>query len=174
MIALLASYSAISLLSLIVAFIVLVVTSLTDLKTKEVPDYVSGFAIISGLVFKTFYFALNPDFNLFILFAGIVGLVTTFSLLLYRAGQWGGGDLKLMIGLVLLLPFESLTPLPLMIIFFLAFPFVAGAYGVLGSTLLIARNPKKFWDSFKKKVLRTISIAVIILGFSLFLLPKSA
>ncbi len=83
--------------------------SISDLKTREVPDYLSYSLIGLGVLYRILWSAsLFPD-ELFISVLTIPALVSLlfgiFSYLLYKTGQWGGGDVKLMIAAAWLLGF---------------------------------------------------------------------
>ncbi len=71
--------------------------SLFDLKTREVPDYLSYFLLGSGVLYRIMWFFESFDLNILFypfLLSFIFGI---FSYILYKSGQWGGGDVKLII-----------------------------------------------------------------------------
>jgi len=82
-----------------IAFLFIGIGSLTDLKTREVPDYINYLLIFSAIILRLMLSILNNDLKVFI--DGVLGLSLMFllSALLFFTGQWGGGDSKLLIGL---------------------------------------------------------------------------
>lgn len=130
------------LLQLLVAFAALVIGTLTDLKTREVPDYLSFFLLAAGFGMAVFFSILSWSFNP--LLSSLLGFVVFFllSLVLFYTGQWGGGDAKLFIGLGALLgvPLPSLSFSALLFSFpflFLAASFFFG--GLIGLGYLIVQ-----------------------------------
>jgi len=90
-------------LLMIVTLVVLVVGSVADLKTREVPDWLNFAAIIIALVTRALYSLVEWDYT-FIL-EGVLGFAAMFILActLYYLGQWGGGDSKMLMALGALL-----------------------------------------------------------------------
>jgi len=82
-----------------IAFLVLLIASYTDLKTREVPDWVNfgligiGFGV--NLLFSIIFFKIN------FIIASVVGFAVFFALawIMFYTGQWGGGDSKILMGL---------------------------------------------------------------------------
>src|SRR3989338_1524514 len=85
-------------ISYAVSFVVLLIGSFTDLRTREVPDWLNYGLVISGVglnllfsaVYSTPYFIINS----------IIGLSIFFGIayIMFYSGQWGGGDSKMMMG----------------------------------------------------------------------------
>src|SRR3989344_3937659 len=88
-----------SIISFCLAFIVLFIGSITDLKTREVPDWLNYGLIISGIGLNLLFSAIysNPSF----IINSIIGLAIFFGIayIMFYAGQWGGGDSKMLMGL---------------------------------------------------------------------------
>jgi len=136
-----------------IAFLVLLIGSYTDLRTREVPDWLNfgligtgfGISLLFSIIFLKSNFIINS----------IVGFVILFIIawVMFYSGQWGGGDSKILMGLGALIGID---------IFSGKFPFLAGflinalligaIYGILWSIFLIIRNWKKFAKSFKKNI----------------------
>ncbi len=74
-----------------------IIASYTDIKTKEIPNLLTLSMIFLGLLFFTFSFYGNWIF--------FIPLLTSYIIiwLIWRAGMWGGGDAKLIMGLISLL-----------------------------------------------------------------------
>ncbi|MEM3374738.1 MAG: A24 family peptidase [Candidatus Woesearchaeota archaeon] len=86
-------------ITIIIAFIYLIIGSYTDIRTLEVPDWISYSLISVGFFFNlilSFYYN-NSQFILNSLFGFLISLI--FGILLYYSGQWGGGDSKVLFGL---------------------------------------------------------------------------
>ncbi len=133
-----------------IAFLALLIGSYTDIKTREVPDWVNFGLIGTGfgvnMLFSIIYWKTN-----FVL-ASIVGFAIFFALawLMFYAGQWGGGDSKILMGLGALIGIDFFAK-KFFLAHFLINALVIGAlYGILWSIFLIIKNKKKFYKSFKK------------------------
>src|SRR3990167_2985130 len=81
------------------SFTALLIGSITDLKTREVPDWVNYGLIISGVGLNLLFSIIYSDF--FYIISSIVGLGIFFGIayIMFYAGQWGGGDSKMLMGL---------------------------------------------------------------------------
>ena len=93
------------LILVIVVVFVLLISSIIDMKTREVPDELSIGLIAVAVILKilhayeidNFLILLNSLFG-FLIFLGI-------SLIMYYTRQWGGGDAKLFMALGIALPY---------------------------------------------------------------------
>src|SRR3989338_3440310 len=83
-----------SIISFCLAFVVLLIGSITDLKTREVPDWVNYGLIISGIGLNLLFSIILQDRSYII--NSILGLSIFFGIayVMFYAGQWGGGDSK--------------------------------------------------------------------------------
>ena len=164
---------------LILAFVVVLVlfiSSIIDIKTREVPDELSLGLIIFAVILKVIqaYFS-----GWGILMASLIGFAVFLgiSLVMYYSRQWGGGDAKLFMAIGIALPYfpEKLSFLNpnisanfLLIIFIntLLFGFV---YGMGYITYLYYKNKLKIKFKAKRHFL-LMSIALVIA--SLFFNPE--
>jgi Flp pilus assembly protein protease CpaA len=157
-----------------VTFIVLLVSSYTDLKTREVPDMISYGLIFAGLGLRVIY---SFDLGWPVLVSGLLGFVVCFgvSLLFYYAGQWGGGDSKLLMGMGAVIgityPFEAGSFMLLW--YFMALLFLGAIYGVFWMAWLAFKNKKEFVITFKKKLEKLKIVHYVSLGLSVALLLVS-
>ncbi|MFH0869802.1 MAG: prepilin peptidase [archaeon] len=173
------------LVGIVIGFIAILFAAVCDIRTREVPDWLNysllafaiGNAIILSINSSSWSFILNAA-------AGLVfGLVIGLSM--FYAGQWGGGDSKLIIGLSALIGINislllALKAVPLIVIFFVDLMIVGAVYG-LGYSLVIAfLNFRKCKDAalefIKKKemiALRMIILLLILVSFGNFLLKRS-
>ena len=83
----------------IVSFIALFVGTITDLKTREVPDWVNYGFIFSGVGLNLLFSIIYSNSSFII--NSIVGLAIFFGIayIMFYAGQWGGCDSKMIMGL---------------------------------------------------------------------------
>ncbi|MDP3765233.1 MAG: A24 family peptidase [Nanoarchaeota archaeon] len=134
----------------ILALLVLIIGSYTDIKTREVPDWVNfgligmGFGV--NALFSVVYWKID-----FIL-GSIIGFGIFFAIAwaMFYFGQWGGGDSKMLMGLGAMV---GITFQQKFILHFLANAMIVGAlYGILWSIYSIVKNRKKFSKSFKKNM----------------------
>jgi Flp pilus assembly protein protease CpaA len=168
---------------LIIAFVALVAGTITDIRKREVPDWVSFGLIFAGIGLRLVYSSVTFDW--IYLIDGLLGLSAFVALgyLMFYAGQWGGGDSKLLMGLgaVIGLPL-SLQPLPLLLVFLVNVIFFGSFYGMVYSLVLAFRHWKKVVYNYKRimstkifKRIRHVSLvivamlaAVIIFRYSFF------
>lgn len=156
---------------LFIAFLGLLYGSYTDIKTREVPDWVSYSLIISGLGLRALYSAINLDWAFLI--SGLIGFGIFFALawILFYTGQWGGGDAKVLMGLGALIGFE-LTPFTFLISFFINLLLVGALYGIIWSIYLAIKNKNKFSKEFRKlsNKIKRIKMIMFVLVFLIIIL----
>lgn len=86
-------------IELVIVFIALIIGSITDLKKREVPDFLNfslialgfGIAVIKSLFDSSFYPVIYSSLGFIIALA--------IALLMFYTGQWGGGDAKMLMGI---------------------------------------------------------------------------
>ena len=156
----------------------LIVASIFDIKTREVPDLLNYGLIFAGIGLRFIYSAVTFDWSF--LLAGLAGLGVFFALalILFYAGQWGGGDSKLLMGMGALFGikfnlnsfFEN--SVDNFIINFIINMFIAGAiYGFIWSSGLLIIHRKKFSAAFLEKIHdKNIKIMKIVMFGIVFLL----
>ncbi len=130
--------------------------SVSDLKFKEVPNWLCFSLIVFGLGVRFFYSLFSNDFNF--LYQGIFGLGIFFLIgnMLYYARFFAGGDAKLLIALGVILPFGNsfFENLNIFLWWFILF-FISGAVYGLGATIFFTvrdfkKIKKEFVHVFKK------------------------
>ncbi|MBI4439215.1 prepilin peptidase [Candidatus Woesearchaeota archaeon] len=133
---------------------VLAVASFTDMRTREVPDWVSYGSIVAGIGLASVSSVVLWSFwPLAYSVAGLVVFLAVSSAMFY-SGQWGGGDSKLLIGLGSILglrfgfsyPFVALDQ-PV-VWFCVNLLFVGAVYAVLWSVALAFANRARFAKQF--------------------------
>ncbi len=166
----------IDIILLTLAFVALVIGTITDLKTREVPDWLSFSLIFSGIGLRLLYSVMTFDWMYLI--EGILGLLVfvAFGYLMFYAGQWGGGDSKMLMGIGSLIGLKlNLEPFPLLAVFFINILLAGGIYGLIYGTALAIIHRKKFSEELKKiknspkiiltrKIFLIASIVLIILA----------
>ncbi len=135
------------------SFTALLIGSITDLKTREVPDWVNYGLILSGVGLNLLFSAIysNPSF----IINSLVGLAIFFGIayIMFYAGQWGGGDSKMIMGLGAMLGIDvSFKTQQFLVGFFVNALLVGAAYGLLWSVFLVLKNKKKFSREAKKEL----------------------
>lgn len=135
------------------AFLVLLIGSYTDLKTREVPDWVNygligvGFGI--NLLFSVIYWKFSFIVN------SIIGFAVFFVIayLMFRFGQWGGGDSKMLMGLGALFGIDVFSKeMPFLANFLINALLIGALYGIFWSIMLVIKNKKSFMKAFSKKI----------------------
>ncbi len=135
----------------VIIVISLIIGSYTDIRTREVPDWVNYSVIFVGLGLRLLFSATTSNWNY--LLYGIYGftLFLLFGFLMFYTGQWGGGDTKLLMGIGALIGFE--LKLNSFLLIFLANVLIAGAlYGLIYSFILAIRNWKQFTSKLKQHI----------------------
>ena len=168
----------IDIILLSIAFIALIAATVTDIRTREVPDWLNYGLIFSGIGLRALYSAVAFDWMFLI--EGVAGLVVFVGLgyLMFYAAQWGGGDSKLMMGLGALIGLKfTLNPLPLLLVFLFNVLIVGSVYGLIYSSVLAVLHRKRFVREFvklmhshKMKKFRRVKLVFLLLVAVLLLL----
>lgn len=136
----------------------LAAATISDLKKREVPNWVNYGLVIVGISFSLLQSAVASEWR-FVAFS-VAGLLAALALasLMFYTGQWGGGDSKLLIGIgaALGLPFATHSPFfavgSQLVSFLLNLVAVSFAYAVVLIALLAFRNRAKFGVELKKQL----------------------
>ena len=137
-----------------IAFVVLVCASYVDLRIREVPDWLNYSAAAAGLSISLIYSVIFSTPWPFIFSAAGAIFFLLIGLLMFYAGQWGGGDSKLLIALGALfgLVFSSTFPFIILqqplISFWINLLFVGVAYALCWSVYLAIKNKGEFRRQF--------------------------
>jgi preflagellin peptidase FlaK len=167
-----------------------IAASIFDIKTREVPNWLSYSLIIISLTFKLLISIKESNFSY--IGYSLLGFIIFFGLanLMYYTKQWGGGDSKLLIavGVIfasypssLLKYFNPNLNAPFLLIVLLNILISGAVYGLILSFLLSLKNRNKFSKEFKtfikknefKKTRNITLILVIILIILSFFLIKN-
>lgn len=162
-----------------VCIIALIIGSITDIKTREVPDWLNYSLVAAGLGIRLIWALAAWD--IWILLYGVFGFLVFLALayLMFYTGQWGGGDSKMLIGLGALigLDFKLNT---FMLSFLINMLFIGALYGVVWSCIIAFRNKKNFVKVFRDFMLeksfmlwrRAVLIISLALLVSVFFVPN--
>ena len=166
----------------------LVIASISDLKTKEVPDFISYSLIIIALTLRLLYSLTTKDFTYLI--QGLIGfaIFVALAFLFYYTKIWGGGDAKLLMGLgavfptypkILLNYFIPNLNLPFLLILIINILIIGSIYGILWSIILATMNKKQFLKEIKPiytkyKLLTSLFLILSILILSsILIIPET-
>ena len=158
-------------IALIIALVGSSLAAWEDLRTTEIPDIIPHLMIACGLAINAAQSFLLWDYWP-LLNSAIAGLsFLGFGFLMYRFGQWGGGDAKVLAAVGFLLPSFSALPAGVSLLFPFPFSyllnvfFVGAVYMILYAAVVAARN-RKVVDEFVGSVRassRVVSIATLAL-----------
>lgn len=153
-------------LTLLIAFVALIIASYNDLRTREVPDYLSYMLIGLAIVTRLLWFISDRDVSILFWAPISFSVLFLFSYLMYKAGQWGGGDVKMMMGLSVLLSWLPWSTFPFFIDFFLNSLIVGAFYGMIAVGVIGVINFKelrKYLTQIDYILLPALFIVVVLL-----------
>ncbi len=143
----------------IVTLAVLFIASYTDVRTREIPDWVS-YSFIAGILGIQAILSLRLGWA-HLLFS-LLGLVLMIALAygLYYAGLWGGGDSKILMGMGAVFGFHVN-----LLLFFVALLFAGAVWGLGWMGMVAARNRNAVWSAFRKQLqkTRTTHLSMVLL-----------
>ncbi len=135
----------------LIGLIFLIIATIYDIKGRYIPDYVN-YTFIS---IASYFFIQSPHSIYHLLFISFVILI---SYILYKTGSWGGGDLKLIVALSLLLNFKF------MISFLLNIAVLSPLY-ILPLTFFVGL--RKLKPSKKEAILILVGLPFLCLIFNI-------
>jgi len=143
----------------------LIIASLWDLKTTEVPDEIPYLLIIVGIFYWLIIGSASNDFTNLFYSLTIGSLLLAFGLLLYKLGKWGGADAWLLAAIGYTIPLHNNQIF--MAGFILNFLVVATAYTVI-YTLIIGLMNRESFSYLREDLRRNYKIFFIPLAFLSF------
>ncbi|HII13752.1 MAG TPA: prepilin peptidase [Nanoarchaeota archaeon] len=154
----------------ILSLSILLLASIFDLKTREVPDYLSYGFLISVLGISLLYsiYTRNIFFFLYSCAGGII--IFSLSYVLYRAKQMGGADAKILTALGAIFANYSLGNIPLLFIFLLFLVGIGSLYTFSWGTVLYLKSWKRANKKAKDILREKKSIRLALVIFVLLLL----
>ena len=132
----------------IVGLFALLAASISDIKKREVPDWISYSLIFTGFALRFMHSFVYQEWNYF--YYGLLGFAITFIIgnLMFRARQWGGGDTKLVMGVGIVFAtrpsFLQAHDIPFLVMMLVNILFIGAIYGIIYSIVLAIKNWKKF------------------------------
>lgn len=138
-------------IALIVAFLVLLVATITDIKRREVPDWLSYSFIAVAFIIAISKSVIYSDFSFIIKSAEGFAVFFIFAMLFYYGRLFAGADAKLLVGMGTLAGIDLAFLANLLLI--------GGVYGLVYAFALGALNLKRTGQELKK-------IKIPILPFS--------
>jgi len=159
----------------ILAGIWIIFASISDLKKREVPNWLSFSFIGFALAYRAFFALINSNLNYFLYGLFGLGIFVGLGYGFYYARVFAGGDAKLLFGLGAILPVSSSLISNFMIfgIFIFLLLFFGGLWGLVFSFYLAFFNKKKFSIEFRKQLKnnkKLIYYALVLSAISLILL----
>lgn len=134
-----------------IVFLILIIGTFTDFKTREVPDWVNYSAIFAGIGIRLIYSLATFEWSYIIEGAFGFAVFLAIALIMFYLGQWGGGDSKMLMGIGALVGLQF-RPDHLLVAFFVNMLIVGAAYGVLWGIILAVKHKKKFVPYVRKVV----------------------
>lgn len=174
-----------------IGLIALAVGSYTDLKKREVADWVNYGLVFTGLGLSLIFSAIFLDYRFFVSSLFGVFMMLLFGLLTFYSGQWGGGDAKMIIGLGALLgiPFVFSfkgtialwsSDIPSLFSFLVYILIVGAIYGLVWALFLAFRDRRIFFKDFseristqKSKLIKLLIILILIFAGIILLLSHN-
>lgn len=126
--------------------------TITDLKGRWVPDWISYFMIIFGITGHIVVSIMQWNILPAVYSAAAAAIFYGIANLLFYSGVWGGGDAKLFVGFGALLPFYTpgmAAPWPWLLTLWLNTLIFGSIFGVSGSIFLAFKHKNKFMSELK-------------------------
>ncbi len=165
-------------LFILITLVWLLFASISDLRTREVPNWLNFSMIAIGLGGRLIYSIISSNYSIFIYGILGFGIFLIIANILYYAKQWGGGDAKLLMGMGALYGnyqgvsfLNPVLDLPFLLILIINI-FIAGTfYGLIYSLYLALKNRNEFVKQLRKESLKeflfgvSAGVMIIITGF---------
>lgn len=153
---------------LIIVAIYLFITSILDIKYRFVYDYLTFFFAAVFIIIRILFAWQENDFSqLYMIIPYFVGTLIV-SLVLYKFGHWGGGDLKLILALSIAIPFFPGDKDLNFFFNFLSNTLVGGlVYGIVYSVIKMVAEIKRLENvySIKDSVMTFVTVAACVVLF---------
>ncbi len=163
-----------------VAFIWIIAAIISDLKTREIPNWLNYSLIAIAISLRTMQSITTKDLYYFVYTLIGLFIFLAISSLMYYTKQWGGGDAKLLTGLgaifatypqSLLKFFDPNLNIPFLVSFFINLIVIGSIYGLIYAIALSIKNKNDFLKELKKtpkkgqKFVIITSLILIITSF---------
>ncbi len=151
----------------ILGLAVLLIASINDLKIREVPDWLSYTFLFTAVIANLILSVMENDY--WIILNSLAGVLFGFilGLIFFYTGQWGGGDSKIMMGLLGLIGVNILSFYSLVIgkidvityilsakwfLLIINFALAGAVYGLLFSIIVGIRKRKEYLKAIEKEL----------------------
>ncbi|MBI4144702.1 prepilin peptidase [Candidatus Woesearchaeota archaeon] len=158
------------LMALAVVGVLLVIGTITDFKTREVPDWLNYAGIAAGVGIHLVAAVVAWDWHPLLDLAFGLGVFVPLGFLMYYGGQWGGGDAKAMMAIGSLLGLQGRLD-HVGVAFLINTLFMGALYGIVSVGIIALRNKKEFVPAFTKLakartfIIARIAAIVLLLAF---------
>ncbi len=145
---------------LILLLIGLTIATYSDIKTKEVPNWLNFSIIISLFSFYLFSSLISNNWNILIISLIGFGIFFTIGNIMYYTKQWGGGDSKILMMIGAAIPeypefllkyFNPSLNMNFLIILFINIMIVGAIYSIILGIILGIKNKEKLIKYYKEK-----------------------
>ncbi len=164
----------IDILIISIALLALMFASISDIKTREVPDWLNFSLIAAVIGVRLIYSMTTLDWNYFFYGAGALGIMFVLGNVLYYSKQMGGGDAKLLMGLgaaFATTPYYLEETIPFLAVFLINVLVIGALYGFVWSFVIFFKKYKKtkkeLIKQFKKTKTQQIFLMVVVIIMSL-------
>ncbi len=123
--------------------VAIILATISDLKTFEIPDSISYFLIIFGISAQIILAVTSQSFQPITALLISLVIASAIAIPLFLLGQWGGGDTKLLLGVAAMIPTFHTTVLPFILTFTFNLFLLGGAYAILIMVYISAKNWKR-------------------------------
>ncbi len=162
------------------ALVVLFLATISDIKTREVPDALSYCFIIGALAIRLITAVITKQWSFLVY--GMFGFVIMFAFgyVMYYFQQWGGADAKLLMGLGATFAtkpsFLPASLFPFLLIVFFNIIIIGAIYGIIYGFFLCIKNYKQCKEQFReiKKEKKYVKMKILALILSVILLAVTA
>ena len=163
----------------------MLIGSITDLRKREVPDYVSYGLIFAAFASATLYAIVAWDYRPLVqtIMGFLIGMGIAYAM--FYLGQWGGGDSKLIMGLGAIIGFNAFALFGdynyWLLILLINIIIVGAVYGLFWSAYLALSHRAQFKKALlaisrKRNILimRRIALGalVILLALTILVVPE--
>ncbi|MBU0461610.1 MAG: A24 family peptidase [Nanoarchaeota archaeon] len=126
-----------------IVLIALLIGTYTDFKVREVPDWISYGMIFAGLGLRSIFSLVYWDWHMIV--DGLLGfgMFLLLAFVMFYAGQWGGGDAKVLMGLGALLGVQ-LSPDTFLLGFLINTVLFGSIFGLFFSIFLAIKHKHVF------------------------------
>lgn len=158
-------------LTILIVSIILLIAGYFDIKTGEIPDKVSFSLILIPLLISGVYSVLKDDYSFFITSASLGIVYFIFAYILFRLGQWGGGDLKLLSGIGCTIGFLGRTGyfnegvIPSFLFYFINMGLVAFPYAITYAFIFSFKIRSVVFSEFENYLNKRNSVILLISSF---------